>query len=48
MRIIELELIMQMSAQKADFEARLYRSIAAMLAQRLRLREMHLYSLVWQ
>ena len=47
-RIIEPELITQMSAQKADFEARLYRSIAAMLAQRLRLREMHLYSLVWQ
>lgn len=47
-RIIEPELIAQMSAQKADFEARLYRSIAAMLAQRLRLREMHLYGLVWQ
>ena len=43
-RIIEPELITQMSAQNAGFEARLYRSIAAMLAQRLRLREMHLYS----
>ena len=47
-RIIGPELITQMSAQKADFEARLYRSIAAMLAQRLRLREMHLHGLVWQ
>ena len=47
-RIIDRDLVTQMSAQQAGFEARLYRSIAAILAQRLRLREMHLYSLVWQ
>ena len=47
-RVIEPELIAQMSAQSAGFEARLYWSIAAMLAQRLRLRDMHLYGLVWQ
>jgi len=42
--IIEEAVIGRMTTQHPGFDARLYRSIAAMLAQRLRLREMRMYA----